>query len=197
MIAISHALEISLIAAAYTLGCVSTGYYLARLRFGADIRFEGSGSTGARNTGRILGKRAFVVVLAGDTAKGAIAVASALFLGMPHWVVLSVMIAVLAGHLWPAQLGFRGGKGLTPSMGALLVLDFRLVLAALVVAGVVLLLSRHSVGSGLVAVVATPIIAIIAGHSYTAVAALLIMTALILYAHRDNLRTIFTGVDTP
>ena len=82
-------------------------------------------------------------------------------------------------------------------MGALLVLDFRLVLAALVVAVVVLLLSRTSVGSGLVAVILTPLIAIIVGHSYVAGAALLIIAALILYAHRDNLRTIFTGVDAP
>ena len=104
------ALGITLIAAAYALGCVSTGYYLGRLRGDPDIRLKGSGSTGARNSGRVLGRRAFVVVMAGDTAKGVVAVASALFLGMPQWVVLSVMIVVLAGHLWPAQLGFRVGR---------------------------------------------------------------------------------------
>ena len=196
MISFHHALEIGLVAVAYGLGCASTGFYLGRLRSGSDIRFKGSGSTGARNTGRILGNRAFIVVLAGDTAKGAVAAVSALLLGMPHWIVLSAMIAVLAGHIWPVQLGFRGGKGLAPSMGALLVLDFRLVLSAFAVAGIVWLLSRHSVGSGLCAVAATPFIALIAGHSHVTGAALFIMAAIILLAHRTNLRMIFAGLGT-
>ena len=186
---------IALIAASYALGCVSTGYYLSRLRGGPDIRFAGSGSTGARNSSRILGNRAFVIVLAGDTAKGAVAVAAAALLGVPQWAVMAVMVSVLVGHLWPAQLGFRGGKGLAPALGALLVLDFRLALIALVVTAIVLLVSRHSVGSGLVAVVTTPFVAIILGHSYAAAATMLVMAALILVGHKENLRTIFAGGD--
>ena len=114
---------------------------------------------------------------------------------MPHWVVLAAMVAVLAGHIWPVQLGFRGGKGLAPSMGALFVLDFRLVLSAFAVAGIVWLLSRHSVGSGLCAVVTTPFVALIAGHSHVTGATLFIMAAIILFAHRTNLRTISAGLE--
>ena len=138
----TYAIEIALIAAAYAIGCLSTGYYLVRLRSGADVRSMGSGNIGARNVGRVVGKWGFAVTLAGDTAKGAAPVAAALLLDMEPWVLIAVLLAVVAGHLWPAQLGFRGGKGLATTMGAVLVLDFMLVLAAFAVAGIAWLITR-------------------------------------------------------
>jgi glycerol-3-phosphate acyltransferase PlsY len=58
----------------YGLGCISTGYYLVRLRTGQDIRKLGSGSMGGRNVGRVLGRSGFALTMAGDTVKGIIAV---------------------------------------------------------------------------------------------------------------------------
>ena len=193
----TYAREIALIAAAYALGCLSTGYYLVRLRGGADVRTLGSGSAGARNVGRALGRTALAVTLAGDAAKGAIPVAAALLLEMEPWAVMAVVFAVVAGHLWPAQLGLRGGKGLATTMGAVLVLDFRLVLVAFVVAGIALLVSRNATGSGLAAVALTPIVALVAGHTPFIAAALAILAAVIMFAHRANLQAIFAGVGTP
>ena len=64
----------------YVLGCYSTGYYLVRKRTGQDIRELGSGSTGARNAGRALGRSGFLLTMAGDLAKGGLAVWLALAL---------------------------------------------------------------------------------------------------------------------
>jgi glycerol-3-phosphate acyltransferase PlsY len=189
--------EIALIAAAYALGCVSTGYYLVRLRSGDDVRNMGSGNIGARNVGRVLGKWGLAVTLAGDTAKGAIPVAAALLLDMEPWAVMAVVFAAVAGHLWPAQLGLKGGKGLATTMGAILVLDFRLVLAAFVIAGIAWLFSRNATGSGLVAVVLTPLAAIVARHDSFTVAALAVLAAAIVLAHRANLQAILAGIRTP
>jgi len=61
--------EIAVVLASYVLGCISTGYYLVRFRTGHDIRTLHSGSTGARNVGRVLGRTGFIVTLAGDLAK--------------------------------------------------------------------------------------------------------------------------------
>src|SRR5438477_11879894 len=87
---------------AYVLGCFTTGYYLVRMRAGLDIREQGSGSVGAKNVGRILGWTGFSVALLGDFAKGIFAVWAA-----SHWtkdsrLIALAMLAVTAGHVWPA-----------------------------------------------------------------------------------------------
>ena len=192
-----YAREIALIGAAYALGCLSTGYYLVRVREGADVRQMGSGNIGARNVGRVLGKRAFAITLLGDTAKGAIPVAAAVFLDMEPWAVMAAFLAVVTGHLWPAQLGFRGGKGLATTMGAMLVLDYKLLLAAFAVAGIAWLVFRNATGSGLAAVALTPIAALIAGHQPSTAAALAVLAAVIMFTHRTNLQAIFQGGSTP
>ena len=192
-----YAREIALIAAAYALGCLSTGYYLVRVRSGADVRQMGSGNVGARNVGRVLGKRALAITLLGDTVKGAIPVAAALMLDMEPWAVMAAFVAVVAGHLWPAQLGFKGGKGLATTMGAMLVLDYRVLLAAFAVAGIGWLVSRNATGGGLAAVVLSPIAALVAGHDPVTAGTLAILAAVILFAHRTNLRAMFQGARTP
>ncbi len=192
-----YAREIALIAAAYALGCLSTGYYLVRIRSGIDVRQTGSGNVGARNVGRILGKKALAITLLGDTAKGAIPVSAALMLDMEPWAVMAVFIAVVAGHLWPAQLGFKGGKGLATTMGAMLFLDYRVLLAAFAVAGLGWLVSRNATGSGLAAVVLSPVAALVAGHDPVTAGTLAILAAVILFAHRSNLRAMFQGARTP
>src|SRR5262245_14041669 len=88
----------------YALGCFTTGYYLMRMRTGRDVRELGSGSVGARNVGRVLGWLGFMVTLLGDFAKGSLAVwATRHFTSDDQLVALS-MLAVVAGHVWPAQL---------------------------------------------------------------------------------------------
>ena len=98
--------------AAYALGCFTTGYYLVRLRLGQDIHDSGSGSVGARNVGRLLGWRGFLLTVLGDFGKGALAVWAARHFTMDDRLVLLAMLAVVAGHVWPMQLRFRGGKGM-------------------------------------------------------------------------------------
>jgi len=189
--------ETALIVVAYLIGCLTTGYYLVRLRHSTDVRSMGSGSVGATNVGRVLGKRALVITLIGDAAKGAIPVAAALFLDFQQWALIAVLFAVVAGHLWPVQLRFRGGKGLATAMGAVLVMDFRLALAAFAIAGSAWLLFRNTTGSGLGAVAITPLVALIAGQPPLTAAALAVLAATILFAHRANLRAMFADIGKP
>src|SRR5580658_4658583 len=87
---------------AYIIGCFTTGYYLVRLRMGKDIREMGSGSAGARNVGRFLGKSGFFLTVLGDFAKGALAVWLARKLSNDDFFTVLAVPAVVAGHLWPA-----------------------------------------------------------------------------------------------
>src|SRR5215212_2060468 len=102
---------------AYLLGCFTTGYYLLKMRSGQDIRALGSGSVGARNVGRVLGSTGFIVTLLGDFAKGAFAVWAATHFTKDDRLIALSMLAVVVGHVWPAQLRFRGGKGVATSLG--------------------------------------------------------------------------------
>src|SRR5205823_2574598 len=114
---------------AYILGCFTTGYYLVRLCRGADIRELGSGNVGAKNVGRTLGWIGFAMTLLGDLAKGAFVVWAARYLAKDDRLVLLAMLAVVAGHVWPVQLRFRGGKGMATTLGALLIYDHHLAIA--------------------------------------------------------------------
>src|SRR5580698_8498322 len=96
---------------AYLIGCFTTGYYLVRAWTGKDIRETGSGSSGARNVGRVLGKQGFFFTVLGDFAKGALAVWLTREWTNDELCAALAVVAVVAGHLWPVQLKFHGGKG--------------------------------------------------------------------------------------
>ncbi len=184
--------ELILIAAGYTFGCISTGYYLVRWRSGLDIRSLGSGSTGSKNVGKILGLHGFIITLAGDCAKGMAAMGLANYFNLPDWGVAGVMIAVMLGHIWPVQLRFRGGKGLATELGIMTVLDYRLALISYILA-----LIGLSVGLGsaslLAAALPVPVVAIILGRSLAEVAGILAITLLVVGAHRENVRAFFAS----
>jgi glycerol-3-phosphate acyltransferase PlsY len=176
------------ILASYILGCFSTGYYLVRLRAKQDIRQSGSGSAGGTNVGRLLGRGGFALTMAGDTVKGAAAMGLALWLGVAEWAVALVMLAVVAGHIFPAQLGFRGGRGLSPALGCLLVYDFRLVLAVGVLAALVGLATRQYTLGLMVVIVLAPPLALWLGHVPAIAWGLAAMVPLLWFAHRNNVR---------
>ena len=96
---------------AYLLGCFNTGFYLVRMLTGQDIRSLASGGTGSRNVGRLLGARGFVLTLVVDAGKGAASIWLGRYLDFEPWLLYVVLLAVTAGHVFPVQLAFRGGKG--------------------------------------------------------------------------------------
>jgi glycerol-3-phosphate acyltransferase PlsY len=166
---------------AYGLGCVATGYYIVRLLTGEDVRRHATGSTGARNVGRRLGVAAAVGTFAADVAKGAVAVAVALAVAGAG-AGAAALVAVTAGHIAPAQLRFRGGRGLGPAAGGLVVLDWRVAAAALGVAALSAAATRALTASGLAGAVAAPVAALMLGEDRTALAAG-VTAALIVAAH--------------
>lgn len=108
-------------AVAYGLGCIPSGYLVVRLRTGRDVRRLGSGSTGGRNVARQLGAEWGLAVGILDMAKGALAAAVGRAVG--RRAMPAALVGVVAGHIWPATLAFRGGRGIAPAFGALAVGD--------------------------------------------------------------------------
>jgi len=181
-------IQLTVILAAYLLGCIAVGYYLVRWRTGQDLHQMGSGATGGRNAGRMLGRSGAVITAIGDVLKGVIAMAIALQLNSEPWVLGMVMVAVLAGHVWPIQLKFKGGKGLSAAFGAVLMYDYRIALGTAIVAGIFSLISRRITLSFMLAVVSSGLIAFFLGESWEIVAGLVAAAMIIVFAHRDNIR---------
>ena len=172
---------------AYILGCFATGYYLVRALRGADIRDVDSGSVGARNVSQVLGRRGFVLTTLGDIAKGVLAVWATRHLTGDDRLAALVMLAVTAGHIWPAQLRFRGGKGVATSLGALLIYDWRLALTYVVVFLGGFALTRKTILPGLFGYVCLPVAAFWLDHDALKTAVITLLGAIILVAHRRNI----------
>lgn len=176
---------------AYLLGGICFGYYLVRFRSKIDIRDHGSGGVGARNVGRLLGKPGFVLTLLGDSLKGVLAILLARRFDVSTPVVSLVLVAVIAGHVWPLTLRFRGGRGIATAIGAYLAYDPRLALLLLVITGVLMMFRREFILSGLAAFLLLPAIVFVMdfpGHTVTALTG---SSFIILYAHRERIRQAF------
>jgi glycerol-3-phosphate acyltransferase PlsY len=170
----------------YVFGCFTTGYYLVRWRTGQDIKQIGSGSCGARNVGRVLGRNGFLLTVLGDVLKGVFAVTLAQTLIGGERAKLLALIFVAVGHIWPIQLKFHGGKGVATTLGALLVADWALCGAYVVVFGLVYAATRKSVISGLVAFALLPAVAYFFSPTSQHIAAISVLASIILAAHYRN-----------
>ncbi len=166
------------------------GYYLTWLLYRQDIRSIGSGNVGARNVGRILGKTGFYATLLGDVAKGASAILLAKWMGVQDGWLAVCMLAVLAGHIWPAQIGFRGGKGISVMIGCLMALDIAVLL---VLFGIALLLycgTRKYMASGMMAIVVLPLLSFLMRRPGWESIGMVILSLVILISHRENIASL-------
>lgn len=180
--------EYLLVLASYVLGCLTAGYYLVRLIKGIDIRLEGSGNVGARNVGRVAGPLAFTVTFLVDFGKGALAVWLAEHFGSRPLAVICVILAVTAGHIWPIQLRFHGGKGAATALGTLLVYEWpTLVIIAILFVAIIMFLRNFTL-SGLLAFTFCPLVMLAINVDPMKILGMIALTVLVVWAHRKTIR---------
>ena len=184
---------------AYLIGALPWGYILLHLRRGIDIRDYGSGRTGVSNTLRTGGIRVAGLVLLLDLTKGILAVLLARALvGDPTAEVAAGLLA-LVGHNWPVFLGFRGGRGIAPGLGALVIMAPIAAAIGVLVFIPICLISRYlSLGSilGVVtACAALPALALLGLSQNTYMIYGLLGGAVIIWQHRDNIQRIRQGTE--
>lgn len=176
----------------YALGSIPFGLLLTRVAGGGDIRSIGSGNIGATNVLRTGRKGMAALTLILDVLKGFFAVwLASRFL--PGGEILAAAGAFF-GHLYPAWLGFKGGKGSATFGGILFGLFWQ---GGVIYAGVwltVLIVSRFSSVAGLVAALAAPIAAAIFGY-YDLVPMLAACTLIIFWKHRTNIERLIDGTE--
>ena len=178
----------------YLLGTIPFGLFFTRLSGAGDIRAIGSGNIGATNVLRTGKKWAAAATLFCDGAKGAVAVIAARLLLPAEGVgpeILAALGAVL-GHLFPVWLKFKGGKGVATFLGVALALYWPVgLLVAAIWLGAAFVFRISSL-SALVAIALSPALFLLFHrHGYAALA--LLLSALIYYMHRDNIRRLIRG----
>lgn len=183
--------DILCVMVAYLLGGICTGYYLVRFLRNADIREFGSGGVGARNVGRVLGRAGFVITLLGDAFKGILAIALSRHFELSEPAVSLALVAVIAGHVWPAPLGFRGGRGIATALGAYLAYDHSLFVSLAVLTVVLMVFRRGFILSGLAAFLLLPLVAGAFQMPNHVIAAVFGVSVVIIFAHRERIRNAF------
>jgi glycerol-3-phosphate acyltransferase PlsY len=175
----------------YVLGSIPFGLVLTRLAGTADLRSIGSGSIGATNVLRTGNKGLAVATLLGDALKGTLAVVIAGYYGGPNAAMLAAFGAFL-GHLYPVWLKFKGGKGVATYIGVLIGLFWPAAVVFCVMWLATAFTTRYSSLSALIAAFATPLFLWWFGHPALA-SLLVIMTMLLFYAHRENIKRLQAG----
>jgi glycerol-3-phosphate acyltransferase PlsY len=199
-----------LVPATYLLGSVSFAWIAGRLK-GIDLRQHGSGNLGATNAGRVLGWHWFAAVFTADLAKGLLPVLAARQLDDP-WLPLALAAAAVLGHVFTCFHGFKGGKAVATALGVLtglVPITAGVGLGAWILVWAVGKVVFRLGGAGAVgpaSMVAT--LAVVPTYLVTTddpfrpvqlptTGFILLLAILVLVRHRDNLRRLFAGGQTP
>ena len=181
---------------AYLIGSIPTGYLIVKAKTGKDIRTIGSGSTGATNVKRVLGKKWFFTVMILDAIKGMIPVLLTKYLILGDSIGLLAVIAavtVIIGHSKPVFLKFKGGKSVASGIGTIYALNFIAGIILTVIWCIITYFTKYvSVGS-IIAILTAPFIMYfldspVAYTIYCALAAIYI-----IYLHRENIKRLIQG----
>ena len=187
--------SILLLAIGYLLGAIPSGYLAGRWLKGIDLRDCGSGSTGATNVLRNVGKGPALLVFLMDVGKGALAVLLAKSVGLNDWVQVLAGLAALAGHIWPVWLGWKGGKAVATGLGMFLGLAWPVGLASFGLFMATISLSRIVSLASVVAAIGLPVLMLVAGNSSAYVVVSLVASSMVIWRHRSNIQRLMAGTE--
>ena len=180
----------------YLLGSVPFAVIVSRAFRLADPRSFGSGNPGATNVLRSGSKKAAVLTLLGDSAKGLLAMFVAARVGAGDTAIAVAGLAAFLGHVFPFTLKFRGGKGVATALGVLL--GFSAALAGMTAAIwlSVVLVTRYSSLAALAAAAAAPVLtAWLLGRTETTVL-VGVMCGVLVLRHQGNIRKLLAGTES-
>lgn len=179
---------------AYLIGSIPTGYIVVKLLKGEDIRKIGSGSTGATNVKRVLGKGWFFGVMLMDAFKGALPVVIAKHFDFEIGLLaVLAAVAVLIGHSKSIFLGFTGGKSVASGVGTILALCWQVGLAIAAIWGVITYISRYVSLGSIIALSLSPILMYFFKQPIAYVIYCAIGAIYIVYLHRENIKRLLAG----
>jgi glycerol-3-phosphate acyltransferase PlsY len=191
-------IALALVLLAYLLGSISGSLLLGKLR-GVDIRTLGSGNAGGSNALRTQGLRFGIGTVLVDVGKGALAAWLAWRLlpaaQSPAWLYACVLAAV-AGHVWPAFHGFRGGKGAATLVGGLAVLWPQSLLPVIAVWLLGLAWGGYVGLSTMLAAVSLALFALVQDECMIRLVFSVLAAAFLVFTHRSNIARLRAGTES-
>lgn len=193
--------------AGYFLGNISVSNIIARSVAKKDIRTMGSGNAGATNVLRNMGLKYAIPTFVGDALKAMLAaVLGCVIIGEGFWdfnwlygytcpQIFVGGLAAILGHNFPVFMGFKGGKGVSCSLGLLIVMNPLLGIGLVILAAVAnLFIKLYSLVSIATMLLATILYAILdAGGDVIEIGVLIVMLLLMLFMHRQNIVRLLKG----
>ena len=181
----------------YLFGSFPSGYLAGRIAKGIDIRSLGSGSTGATNVLRHIGKRAAIIVFLLDVFKGVLSILLAKYLLLNDSWQVAIGLSTLIGHIWPVWLNWKGGKAVATGLGIFLGLSWQVGLATLGVFIIMITLFRIVSLASVSASLALPLIMFISFNTSNISLPFLIISILamilVIWRHRENIFRLIKG----
>ncbi len=189
-------LGIVLVVLGYLCGSLASAVIVCRVMKLPDPRKQGSGNPGATNVLRLGGKKAAALTLAGDVLKGAVPVLLAHLLSDSPTVLAGTAVAAIVGHMYPVFFQFKGGKGVATTFGAVAALVFPVALFMGAVWVLTAMATRYASLASLAAAVAAPLFALVFIQQPATIVALVIIAALLVYRHRENIQRLRDGIES-
>lgn len=196
---------------AYLLGSIPTGYTAAKLLKGIDIREVGSGSTGATNVLRTLGKGPGAFVLLVDCLKGVLAILLVYWFfnfASSHnlipatvnpqwqsWIVTLAGLSAILGHSKSIFLDFTGGKSVATSLGILLAMNWQVGFATVGVFAIVIAVSRIVSLSSISGAAAVSIVMILLHQPLPYILFGVVGGLYVIVRHRSNIQRLLAGTE--
>ena len=192
---------------AYLIGSVNFSVITTKKMAGFDVREKGSGNAGTTNMLRSVGKMAALITLILDILKGVVAIGIAIITGVifknsdKALLVQLAALLVVVGHTFPIFFGFKGGKGVATSLGALLMVNWQIGLICLVFAVILMALTRMVSLGSVGAAVLFPVLTLFIKTNYTVSSGSgylvfsILLAVLVLFNHRSNIKRILNGTE--
>lgn len=191
---------------AYLLGSIPTGYLAGKWLQDIDIRDHGSGSTGATNVLRTLGKTAAITVLLCDALKGiaGILLVKLLFahpewITLPEtyydWMIVGAAFGAVIGHSKSIFLGFQGGKSVATGIGILLVMTPFVALGTIASFGLSVAISQIVSLSSIVGAITVAILMLVFQKPLPYILFGVLASGYVIWRHRTNIERILAGTE--
>ncbi|WP_228460180.1 glycerol-3-phosphate acyltransferase [Cytobacillus dafuensis] len=172
----------------YFIGNFLTAHFLVKfIRKKGDIHTQGSGNPGARNIGRLYGKKAFVITFLGDALKGSLVILIGKILNLSEIELLFGLTLTVIGHIKPIIFHLKGGKGVSTFIGGIITFEPLLALLIIIVFIIIYPMSKSFTIAGLASFCMIPVAVSYLYKSMDLLFVLSTLIVIIILAHSENL----------